>query len=301
MKFFILSGMLVWPAWASVAGSAHWVDAALVTVAILVVGLVLGWMFPDFVASLAITGIAGGVVGVLVGLFYGVARGYWVGAGMSVGFVVASVVVVAFCRRRASEGSHISQKPSVSVASGQPRNPAWTLPPAPRDLYMPDELPSTEVGRMYNVEWLEKEMALGTFTAAFDQANLILRGHPKEDRISSVTSALTKHVQSLMRDRAVATAAEADLIYAVWLGVGFGLLEEVSGLRMPDVVHPSIWNGMTFADSLGDRATQPKEVRLVLTKAMEGGYSAERHNLMTPDEVFAGCDFGGATRPLTPL
>ena len=99
-KLYVFLGMLAWPAWASVAGNAHWVDAALVTVAILVVGLLFGWIFPAPASSLAITGIAGGVIGALVGLFYGVVWGYWVGAGMSVGFIVASAVVAAFCRMR---------------------------------------------------------------------------------------------------------------------------------------------------------------------------------------------------------
>jgi hypothetical protein len=100
IKLYVFSGMLVWPAWTSVAGKANWGNAVEATVAILVIGLVLGWMFPARLMLPAILGIPGGVVGVLVGLFYGVTKGYWVGAGMSVGFIVASTIVAVFCRKR---------------------------------------------------------------------------------------------------------------------------------------------------------------------------------------------------------
>jgi len=104
MKWFIGLGMLVWPGWASVAGTARWPDAAGAAVAILVIGLIFGWKFPQDVAPLTLAGIAGGVGGVLIGLFYGVVWGYWVGAGMSVGFIVACATVVAFCRTRTDLG-----------------------------------------------------------------------------------------------------------------------------------------------------------------------------------------------------
>jgi hypothetical protein len=104
MKWFIGLGMLVWPSWASVSGAPRWIDAAGAAVAILVIGLIFGSKFPQDVAPLTLAGIAGGVVGVLIGLFYGIVRGYWVGAGMSVGFIVASATVVAFCRTRTDQG-----------------------------------------------------------------------------------------------------------------------------------------------------------------------------------------------------
>ena len=185
------------------------------------------------------------------------------------------------------------RRPRESTVSGGSPTSAWSLPPAPRHLYMPDELPSTDVARVFNVEWLDKEMQSGTAAAAFEQANVILRGHPQEARVMSVTVALTQHVQSLMRDTVVAEAIQTDLIYAAWLGIGFGLLEERSGRRLQDVMHPSIWNGLLFVDTVGAPETQvPEGARYVLTKAREGGYSAQRHNHLIPSDVFAHCDFG---------
>ena len=187
----------------------------------------------------------------------------------------------------------LQRRSRETTVSGESPSSAWALPSAPRHLYMPDELPSTDVARMYDVEWLNKQMQSGTAACSFEQANVILRGHPKEDRISSVTLALTKHVQSLMSVTAVAEAIETDLFYAIWLGIGFGLLEERSGQRLPDVLHPSIWNGMVLAGTLGASETEvPQDVRYVVTKAREGGYSAQRHHFLTPGEVFARCDFG---------
>lgn len=104
MKWFIGLGMLVWPGWASVAGAARWTDAAGAAGAVLLLGLVFGWKFPQDVATMALAGIAGGAAGVLIGLFYGVVWGYWVGAAMSVGFIVACLGVVAFCRTRTDRG-----------------------------------------------------------------------------------------------------------------------------------------------------------------------------------------------------
>jgi hypothetical protein len=126
IKLYVFLGMLAWPAWASVAGNARWAEAAEVTVAVLVIGLVFGWFFPAPATSLAITGIAGGVVGVLVGLFYGVTNGYWVGAGMSVGFIAASAIVAAFCRMHAGQPQ---RRPSGLNPSGQP--PETTTPVLP--------------------------------------------------------------------------------------------------------------------------------------------------------------------------
>ena len=110
----------------------------------------------------------------------------------------------------------------------------------------------------------------------------------------SAQLALVKHGQSSVRDAAVAEAISDDLFYEIWLGMGFGLLEQLSGQVRPGLVHPSIWNGMVYAGTVaaaGETQVSPV-VREVLAKAREGGYSAFRHQL-TPGEVFAHCDFGG--------
>lgn len=179
------------------------------------------------------------------------------------------------------------------ASPGASKGSLWSLPPAPRKLYMPDALPSTNGVRVFNVEWLDHEMGSGTIDSAFEQANMILRGHPKEDQITSAILGLTKHVQSKMGDPELAETLKADLSYAVWLGVGFALLEQMSGQLLSGLVHPSIWNGMVYVDTVESRESQvPAGARFVTSKAREGGYSALRHQ-MAPDEVFADCDFAG--------
>jgi hypothetical protein len=80
---------------------------------------------------------------------------------------------------------------------------------------------------------------------------------------------------------------------AVWLGVGFALLEQMSGQLLVELVHPSIWNGMVYVGTVESRESQvPDGARCVTSNAREGGYSALRHQL-APDEVFAHCDFAG--------
>ena len=191
---------------------------------------------------------------------------------------------MGFLKRRSHE-SKVS--PGASKAS------PWSLPPAPRKLYMPDALPSTDGVRIFNADWLIHETGSGMINSANAQANMILRGHPKEDQITSAILGLTKHVQSKMGDPELAETLKADLSYAVWLGVGFALLEQMSGQLLSGLVHPSIWNAIVYEETVESRESQvPAGARFVTSKAREGGYSALRHQ-MAPDEVFADCDFAG--------
>ena len=184
--------------------------------------------------------------------------------------------------------SHES-KASPGASNASP----WSLPPAPRKLYMPDALPSTDGVCVFNVEWLDHEMRSGTINSAFEQANMILRGHPKEEQITSAILGLTQHVQSKMGDSELAESLFEDLYYAVWVGVGFALLEQMSGQLLAELVHPSIWNGMVYVGTVESPESQvPEGACFVTSNAREGGYSALRHQL-APDEVFADCDFAG--------
>ena len=191
---------------------------------------------------------------------------------------------MGFLKRRSHE--------SKAIAGASKASP-WSLPPAPRKLYMPDALPSTNGVRVFNAEWLDHEMGSGTIGSTFEQANMILRGHQKEDQINLGILGLTKHVQSKMGNPELAEALKTDLSYALWLGAGFALLEQMSGQLLSGLVHPSIWNGMLYADTLESREGQvPAGARFVTSKAREGGYSALRHQL-AHEEVFADCDFAG--------
>jgi hypothetical protein len=169
----------------------------------------------------------------------------------------------------------------------------WSLPPAPRKLYMPDALPSTDGVRIFNAEWLIHDTGSGMINSANAQANMILRGLPKEQLITSAVLDLTKYVQSKMGDSELAETLYVDLFNAVWLGGGFALLEQMSGQLLSGLVHPSIWNAMVYEGTVESRESQrPVGAGLVLSKAREGGYSALRHQ-MAPGQVFADCDFAG--------
>lgn len=179
-----------------------------------------------------------------------------------------------------------AQSPSQRRA-GHSASDRWWLPEAHRSEYVTDRLPTTGEVRVAVVERLPGEMASGDLLRVAEQASEILKHHPNEPDILGCAKGLGGY----LRGHSGLPASELeDLIFRVWLGVGFHLLEDASRAQREGLVHPTIWNAMVVA-SMGDREeASDGRVARVYSIARDGGYSAYRHRLMAED-VFQGCDF----------
>ncbi|AXG12280.1 hypothetical protein DN585_01460 [Intrasporangium calvum] len=163
----------------------------------------------------------------------------------------------------------------------------WWVPDARLGEYVSDRLPTTEEVRVAVVERLPGEMASGALLRVAEQASEILKHHPNEPDIVGCAKGLGGY----LRGRSGLPASELeDLIFRVWLGVGFHLLEDASKAQREGLVHPTIWNAMVVA-SMGDgEEASDGRISRVYSIARDGGYSAYRHRLMAED-VFQACDF----------
>ena len=168
------------------------------------------------------------------------------------------------------------------------------LPPAPRAMYMDNVQPSIgHVRRQPNLEWLNHE--LGTLGVApsrtTDMANELLRGRPNDKDVNkfilAVATALLARTPWPEDD-----ALLVEAFYTTSTGVGFALLEQLSGQQEEGLVHPSIWNGMCYSDMLDKwRHDFPREKRQVATIGRRGGYFAFRRLEVRPEAVFSLCTF----------
>lgn len=164
------------------------------------------------------------------------------------------------------------------------------LPVAPKRQYMPDELPSTDIIRIFNTDWLRRDMSSGAVHLAVGQATDAMRMYPDQAQFMGVARALAEYVQRALGPSAADRAIFQELAYSVALGCGFALLESASGQLRPGLVHPTIWNAMVLSQVHGQNEEVDPAFHHSLNKAREGGYVATRHQL-PPEVIFRRCDF----------
>jgi hypothetical protein len=178
-----------------------------------------------------------------------------------------------------------------AMKGSPPMQSDWTLPRAPRHQYMTDMLPSTSRVRVFNVAWLQTEMANGTLVSTSEQASRIQQGHSDEAESLVVSRTLAAYVLQRLDQVQASDALLQELTYSAWLGAGFAKLEQAASQQRRGVVHPSIWNGIVRAGGVGAEADTPPQFSQLCSLACEGGYSASRNGL-SADQVFRECQLG---------